>query len=704
MKCKKILALTLVFSLLLAIIPFGCFIVSAEEFEEGYYTYTVLNGEATITGCDSQISGDVIIPSTLGGYPVTSIGEYAFSYGLPDNFINITVPFGVKIISNNAFYNRHSLKSIKISDSVTIIGDMAFYCCKNLENIEIGKGVNKIGDDAFFGCDKLNDILIPDGVTSIGEASFLGCKQLKNIIIGTGVDSIGERAFSDCESLVEIKVLSDNKNYTSEKGVLFDKCQKKLIHYPVGIIDHSYTIPSSVNTIGKFAFADCINLNNITIPNGVTIIDEYSFSNCTKLKNITLPNSVTTISDYAFENCTSFTSLTVPCGVINIGDMAFSNCTSVKNIKISDGVKNIGNATFNNCIALKNVVIPSSVEKIASNAFMGCNGLISINVLSDNNKFISEDGVLFNKEKNKLLVYPQGKDNIYYIVNDNTKYISSSAFSGVSLERITIPNSVNTIGYEAFAWCDNLRVVYFKGTKSEWNKIEIVTDSWGDTGNDSLLNATVYYNSCNDKATHTYKTITTKASLTKNGSIVKKCTLCGKIVNNTPIKYVKTIKLSTTSYTYNGKAKTPSVTVKDSSGKVLKKNTDYTVNYSNNKSVGKATVKVTFKGKYKGTKTLTFKINPAGTTVKSLNAGKKSLKVAIAKKTTQVTGYQIQYATNKSFKSAKSKNVTSYKTTSVTLKGLSAKKTYYVRVRTFKTVKGVKYYSAWSTVKYKKTK
>ncbi len=206
------------------------------------------------------------------------------------------------------------------------------------------------------------------------------------------------------------------------------------------------------------------------------------------------------------------------------------------------------------------------------------------------------------------------------------------------------------------------------------------------------------------KITHTYKTTTNKATLSKNGNIVKKCAVCGKVASNKFIKYVKTIKLSATSYTYNGKTKTPSVVIKDSAGKILKKNPDYTVKYSNNKAVGKATVTITFKGNYSGTKKLYFTINPAKTTVKSLTAGKKSLKVAITKKSTQVTGYQIQYATNKSFKSAKTKNVTSYKTTSVTLKGLSVKKTYYVRIRTYKTVKGVKYYSGWSIVKYKKTK
>ena len=110
------------------------------------------------------------------------------------------------------------------------------------------------------------------------------------------------------------------------------------------------------------------------------------------------------------------------------------------------------------------------------------------------------------------------------------------------------------------------------------------------------------------------------------------------------------------------------------------------------------------KGNYSGTKTLTYKILPAKTTVSKLTTGKKSLKVYVTKKTTQVSGYQIQYSAYKNFKSYKTKTLSGYKTTCVSLSGLTSGKTYYVRVRTYKTVDGVKYYSLWSAYKYKKTK
>ena len=164
-------------------------------------------------------------------------------------------------------------------------------------------------------------------------------------------------------------------------------------------------------------------------------------------------------------------------------------------------------------------------------------------------------------------------------------------------------------------------------------------------------------------------------------------------------------KLSATTYTYSGKNKTPTVTVKNAAGTKLTKNTHYTLSVaSSRKNVG--TYKVTIKGKgnYTGTKYLYFKILPVKTTVSKLTAGKKSITVNITKKSTQVTGYQIQYSTSKKFTSAKTKTISSYKTTKYTLKSLSAKKTYYVRVRTYKTVNGTKYYSGWSTIKSVKTK
>ena len=191
----------------------------------------------------------------------------------------------------------------------------------------------------------------------------------------------------------------------------------------------------------------------------------------------------------------------------------------------------------------------------------------------------------------------------------------------------------------------------------------------------------------------------------KNGKVVTKCADCGTVLSTKTIYRAKTVKLSVTSYTYNGKAKAPKLIIKDSKGKVISSK-NYTVTKSKGrKNVGKYTYKITFKNQYKGTKTLTFKINPKATTIKKPTAAKKAFTVKWSKISKQATGYQIMYATNSKFtKNKKTVTVKSYKTTSKKITGLKSKKTYYVKVRTYKTVNGVKYYSAWSKVKTVKTK
>ncbi len=172
---------------------------------------------------------------------------------------------------------------------------------------------------------------------------------------------------------------------------------------------------------------------------------------------------------------------------------------------------------------------------------------------------------------------------------------------------------------------------------------------------------------------------------------------------------VSNVKLSSTSYTYNGKTKTPGVTVKDKKGRKLKKGTDYTVKYSSGrKNVGRYAVKVTFKGNYTGSKTVYYYIVPKSTSISRVSALRKGFKLSWKKQKTQTTGYQIQYSTSKKFKKAKAVNVSKNKTTSKSIKKLSSKKKYYVRVRTYKKVKingkTKKVYSSWSKTKTVKTR
>lgn len=217
-----------------------------------------------------------------------------------------------------------------------------------------------------------------------------------------------------------------------------------------------------------------------------------------------------------------------------------------------------------------------------------------------------------------------------------------------------------------------------------------------------------YCKTCNKKLStgksiaakgHSTTTKTQKATASKDGKITTTCTRCGTTTKTVKIAKVSKIKLSKTKYTYNGKKQTPSVTVKDSKGKELKVNTDYKVKLpSSRKNVGTYEVKITFKGsKYSGSKTLSYTINPKSTKLSKVSAKKKGFEAKWKKQSTQTKGYQIQYSTDSKFKSGnKTVTVNKNSTTKKTISKLKAKKKYYVRIRTYKTVGKQKYYSDWS--------
>ena len=217
-----------------------------------------------------------------------------------------------------------------------------------------------------------------------------------------------------------------------------------------------------------------------------------------------------------------------------------------------------------------------------------------------------------------------------------------------------------------------------------------------------------YCKTCNKKLStgksiaakgHSTTTKTQKATASKDGKITTTCTRCGTTTKTEKISKVSKIKLSKTKYTYNGKKQTPSVTVKDSKGKELKVNTDYKVKLpSGRKNVGTYEVKITFKGsKYSGRKTLSYTINPKSTKLSKVSAKKKGFEAKWKKQSTQTKGYQIQYSTDSKFKSGnKTVTVNKNSTTKKTISKLKAKKKYYVRIRTYKTVGKQKYYSDWS--------
>lgn len=182
-------------------------------------------------------------------------------------------------------------------------------------------------------------------------------------------------------------------------------------------------------------------------------------------------------------------SVIIETGVTSIGSFAFGDCTSLKSVMIPNSVTSIEAMAFDYCTSLKSVTIPGSVRSIERYAFCQCSSLLSIEVLKNNLNYSSVNGVLFNKDKSKLITYPAGKTNNTYEIPNSVTSIGLAAFLCCSsLASITIPDSVTNIGYAAFNDCTRLKDVYYTGSQSEWNKIYI------DSHNQYLTNATIHYN------------------------------------------------------------------------------------------------------------------------------------------------------------------------------------------------------------------
>ena len=246
-------------------------------------------------------------------------------------------------------------------------------------------------------------------------------KAIKTVKIQNGVTSIGDYAFDNCTSLTSIE------------------------------------IPSSVTSIGDGAFVYCTSLTSIEIPSGVTSIGSSVFKDCTSLTSIEIPSGVTSIGSSVFEDCTSLTSIEIPSGVTSIGNSAFKNCTSLASIEIPSSVTSIGNEAFAYCTNLTSIEIPSGVTSIENYAFSKCTSLNSINVDKDNQSYSSEDGILFDKEKKKLITYPAGKKEKEYNIPSSVTSIGAGTFYGCrSLTRIEIPSSVTSIECLAFYGCTSL--------------------------------------------------------------------------------------------------------------------------------------------------------------------------------------------------------------------------------------------------------
>lgn len=341
---------------------------------------------------------NVTIPNT-----VTTIGNYAFW----DSYIYmLTIPNSVTTIGKHAFLQCH-IVSIDIPSSVTLIDTGAFrYCWVSNEfnvaadnpnysspngllcnkdqtlliqcttnkfnyNLTIPNSIVTIGRYAFAGCEWLRNVTIPANVTTIENYAFSDCSGIDSITIPSSVASLGTGVFERCSYMKSINVVSDNLNYSSLDGVVFNKRQDTLIAYPPGRIG-MYSIPNRVTTIAGSAFSSCERLTIIDIPNSVTIIGKSAFAGCKSLVSVTIPDGVTEIANSTFEQCTNLSLVDFGKNTTRIGSFAFYFCSSLQSVTLPEGLKVVEWVAFQSC-SLSSISIPSTVDSIYRDAFASNN-------------------------------------------------------------------------------------------------------------------------------------------------------------------------------------------------------------------------------------------------------------------------------------------------------------------------------------------
>ena len=486
--------------------------------------------------------------------------------------------------------------------------------------------------------------------------------------------------------------------------------------------------------MGQSPFTNNSNIKHIIVEEGVTSIGDYAFMT-ESIQTVDIPKSVTRIGTGAFWYCPDLTAVNYystsddweNVNVLYSNDFNGDQMYFFKRGKCGESVEylldlqtgeltisgrgdmyNYGNfenrSPFFNSEEITSVVIKSGVSTVGSYAFNDCSSLISVEI---SNTVTSIGELAF--------------DYCYW------------------LQSVKLGSGVTYIGERAFDGCARLEEAEYAGTKETWKRINIekgndcLTDLLcdhvaGAPVNEDYQEATcqqaaghdvvVYCSICNavmsrefvetsSTAAHKYTTVTTPATLSKNGKSVVQCKICGKVQKKTIIYYPKTIKLSMYEYIYNGKAKKPTVSVKDANGNTIS-SSKYKVTYaSGRKDIGKYNVYVTFTDKkYTGEKRLYFLINPKGTSLVSLSSPSKTkVKIKWKTQTTKTTGYQIQIATDKNFTNkVDTIYVGNNKKNTKTVSGLKKNTKYYVRIRTYKQKSDAKFFSYWSDYKTITTK
>ena len=458
-------------------------VVKKEDFNDSFTDkYGVIysrDGKRLLKGCDlpkydvregtEVICNDAFddcYPVDIVKFPksLKYIGDRAFQNTFPDE---ISFPEGLLGIGECAYhFTQGRVKELVIPDSVVFVGQAAFHRMSHINKAVVGSGITTIAELMFAGCDELEVLILPDTIKVIKNSAFEYC-PIKKMVIPPNVKEIGANPFC---GITELGCLSEN--FIIEDDVLYSKDKKELIicntkkkefYIPNGVQvirpfafndskAECVILPESIKEIGKEAFCRS-KLKTIELPLGITSIGDNAFS-LSDLESIDLPDSITQIGKNAFMWCEKLKDVHFPKNLQEIGDQAFYLCGALSNVQLPEKLRVIGDASFAQCHNLKEISLPESVDVIGRNPFALISDL-QITSLTKNYKI--EDDILYSSDGKTLICF-NGNQKIVQIP-EGVEVIRTFAFNSKHITSVSLPSSLREIEKGAFGHCEELREI-----------------------------------------------------------------------------------------------------------------------------------------------------------------------------------------------------------------------------------------------------
>ncbi|HCT91634.1 MAG TPA: hypothetical protein DF613_09705 [Lachnospiraceae bacterium] len=681
MKKQKILFVLLVFTVLLALAAFP---VRAEEYNGLQYRVSTKHGALIIekyTGTDTEI----VIPSSIAGKKVQELDDYAFN-------------------------ECNGLTSVTLPDTVDTIGKYAFNLCSSLKHVNIPSGVRTIQEGTFINCENLESITIPDTVTSIGIDAFWNCAKLMEIRIPDSVTDIDRYAFCGCSGLTRLEIPDSVTSLCGDDPL-----------------------------VGADTFRGCRNLKSIRLPKKITVIGYGMFQNCTSLTSINIPEGVTHIGSYAFDGCDNLSSMLIPESIVSISESAFGSGASLKTIYGKTGsmaeslARHKGWAFFDSSAWKEDMAACRLTITNGNLTYTGQPLQCAFTVtnadgpLVENRDYTVTYANNINAGTATLTVTGMGGYTGTLSGNFTIKKAEQTVKASLSATVVQIGQTlqITAEGKGAVSYRSDspaIAAVNAQGVVTGLSPgTAAITVSAAGDGNYNPADTTVTVTVMAERENTSPGNDEGDSTGTSSGNGAEDNTGTssgngteGNTGTSSGIAQKQTQTITVSSKTVAYKSKPFSLKAKASGdGKLTYKSSNTKVAAVS--SAGKVTVKnygqttITVKAAANenylaATRKITVKVVPKTPALKkAVSPGKKKLSASWGKDKT-VDGYQMYLCLKKDFKKGTYERTYKKSSGSMTLTGLKSKKTYYIKLRSYKKVGTKKYYSAWSKIKKVKIK